>query len=723
MHVRVSKSTRNGKTYRYAQLVQSYRREKDGMPAHRVIANLGSLSDDEVANLRTALKASRSGTRIVLPLPGQRRPAPAPVANLAYLDLAVLHQLWAEGPGEWLTGLLPGALDLRVVEALVLQRCTAPNSKLAATRWFPRTALPELLGVSPGRFNNTRVHRVLQRLEKIEDALQRQLSARQARTSGGFAALFLDLTDTWFVGDGPPLAESGKTKEGLHRHKVGLVLLCDDAGRPLRWKTIAGRSADAPAMLDMIAALQGADWAMDVPLVMDRAIGRTAWLRELLRSGLQFVTAITRPEFGAYVPDVPHEAFDEIDPEDDRDELVDRIRCQAEATAMTKVADDLFVLDCGVVERAEPTSEPTDDESADAPTGTARAMKLAREITDGVQAGRHASFAAAGRERGLSAALTHKYRTLVGLTDSIQQSVHDGHAVGRSISELVRIARLPPAEQQQAYSALLDRTPRLPRVRPQPAGHRVPDISDEDARPVRVRAVVMFNPRLLVDRRRTARRQLEEIDAFVKQLNRKLAEPTSRRSRDSIAGAVHKKLASNNLVSAFDVQIRRREVDGRSRFRVTVQLDEQQWRRRRRYDGFNILVAEPSIPHTAPELARLYRQKDRVEKDFQTIKSVLELRPVRHRTDHKVRAHVTVCMLALHLLTTLDARLGSGRTATTALEILATCHLNLYEPADAELTAFAITRPDTEQCAILDALHLRRLARDQEITNTIIPRS
>jgi transposase len=233
----------------------------------------------------------------------------------------------------------------------------------------------------------------------------------------------------------------------------------------------------------------------------------------------------------------------------------------------------------------------------------------------------------------------------------------------------------------------------------------------------------MFNPRLLVDRRRTAQRQLKEIDAFVRRLNRKLAEPTSRRSRDSIAGAVHRKLASYNLVSAFDVKIRKRDVGGRSRFRVNVQLDERQWRHRQRYDGFNILVADPGITHSPAELARLYRQKDQVEKGFQTIKSVLELRPVRHQTDHKLRAHVTVCMLALHLLRTLDARLGSERTAGTALETLATCHLNLYEPADAELTAFAITRPNPEQCAILDALGLRRLARDQEITNSIIPRS
>jgi hypothetical protein len=54
-----------GKERRYAQLVESYRRP-DGVPAHRVIASLGALSDLEIANLRTALEASRNGKAVVV---------------------------------------------------------------------------------------------------------------------------------------------------------------------------------------------------------------------------------------------------------------------------------------------------------------------------------------------------------------------------------------------------------------------------------------------------------------------------------------------------------------------------------------------------------------------------------------------------------------------------------------------------------------------------------
>ena len=65
MHLRVSTKKQNGKTYRYAQLVESYRRD-DGVPAHKVVANLGQLSELEIQNIRLALKASREGKSVVI---------------------------------------------------------------------------------------------------------------------------------------------------------------------------------------------------------------------------------------------------------------------------------------------------------------------------------------------------------------------------------------------------------------------------------------------------------------------------------------------------------------------------------------------------------------------------------------------------------------------------------------------------------------------------------
>lgn len=65
MHLQLTK-VRSGKTIkRYARIVQSYRRP-DGMPATKVLLNLGELDDKQVANVRLALYALRTGKTLML---------------------------------------------------------------------------------------------------------------------------------------------------------------------------------------------------------------------------------------------------------------------------------------------------------------------------------------------------------------------------------------------------------------------------------------------------------------------------------------------------------------------------------------------------------------------------------------------------------------------------------------------------------------------------------
>ena len=195
MHVRISRVTRQGKTYEYAQLVESFRRP-DGMPAHRVIANLGQATSLEVENLRTALGAALERKRVVVARnTAAAKAAPQPVANLRYLDVSVLLELWrawglddvlraAMGPSD---AVVDGS---SVVAALCIQRCVDPGSKLYATEWLPRTALPQLLALPVESFNNTRVHRVLDDLDAATPSLMPRLVERYHSHGGAFASLF-----------------------------------------------------------------------------------------------------------------------------------------------------------------------------------------------------------------------------------------------------------------------------------------------------------------------------------------------------------------------------------------------------------------------------------------------------------------------------------------------------------------------------------------------------
>ena len=56
---------------------------------------------------------------------------------------------------------------------------------------------------------------------------------------------------------------------------------------------------------------------------------------------------------------------------------------------------------------------------------------------------------------------------------------------------------------------------------------------------------------------------------------------------------------------------------------------------------------------TAGKVVATYKSLARVERDFRSIKSIdLDLRPIHHWTETRVRAHVFICMLASYLAPT-----------------------------------------------------------------------
>ena len=68
-------------------------------------------------------------------------------------------------------------------------------------------------------------------------------------------------------------------------------------------------------------------------------------------------------------------------------------------------------------------------------------------------------------------------------------------------------------------------------------------------------------------------------------------------------------------------------------------------------DGFYVLRTPiPAAELDAPAVVTAYKNLKYVERDFRHIKSDdLDLRPVFHRLEERVRAHVLICMLACYL--------------------------------------------------------------------------
>ena len=730
MFVRVTRVKRGDKVYEYPQLVRSYRRKSDGRSTQEVVCSLKDWSKLEIRNLKRALKASRNDERVVLqPQVASALDSAKIVANLQYLDVAVLHRLWQRcGLDEVLDGLVDdGDWDvafLSVVISLVLQRCVAPGSKLFATRWFPRSALGELLGVEPSKFNNSRVHRVLDELEKAEEAIAARLPGHLRHREGRFATIYLDVTDTWFEGCGPEMATRGKTKEGMVRKKVGIVLMCNEEGYPVAWKTIAGDAADQPAMLSLLDAVQDEDWIHQVPVVVDRAMGTTQTLRDLYERDISFVCALRRSEFSSYTNAIPSEDFIDIDVEEvDEDEALRRVCERADRTTMERLDDGTYVLDVGRVSKEESNSKPYTPVKTNSDNRAVQYLAEAAQLNEGLHQGKWASLREAAEHFGYSKDWASKRSGLRRIADDIQHDLCADGAPRLSLTKLVELSRMSVDEQREHYQQLkhesLDRSaPTSVPSGPAPSQKRRARQRQQDA--LWVHGVIAFCPELFVNQRRNARETLNQLYGLVADLNVR-ARTHGRLTAEGMEKTISERLRKQDLVNAFELEV---EYTDTGAPQLVLTMNDEKWNARRRYDGFSLLVAHPDRALSAARIHQLYREKDVVESDFRVMKSFVKLRPMYHQTDAKIRAHVIVCVLALLLERALTDRLRSlGLTAQRALESLASCRLNRVElAADPSLPVYTVTEPTAEQREILRHLDMTELVEDECVQEAIIGR-
>lgn len=86
-----------------------------------------------------------------------------------------------------------------------------------------------------------------------------------------------------------------------------------------------------------------------------------------------------------------------------------------------------------------------------------------------------------------------------------------------------------------------------------------------------------------------------------------------------------------------------------------LEIDPQKVETDARYDGKWVLRTNAKM--TPVETARLYKKEVGIERDFRDLKGFIELRPMFHHLEPRVRAHVFVCVLAKAVARELETRL------------------------------------------------------------------
>jgi hypothetical protein len=460
-------------------------------------------------------------------------------------------------------------------------------------------------------------------------------------------------------------------------------------------------------------------------------MGRPSSLRTLHGAGLRFLTAAPRNTIEAYTKDVPHQVFSALTLEETDDGYkrdISLVAQTAREAELQEINERMFVLDLGVVplkgdEALDQVAQHGRGKAPAKPRKKGRgdivaSLRLARQLRHQLDSGVHKNQSAMARALGLSRNRITQILNVLRLAPDIQQRLLDcGHEVRLSEKWLRPVLQEPDHDKQRqmlgdVLDAVMAHYENKETKEPEP-----------DPLPERLRLVAYFNPQILVDKRRTARRHLDELYRFVDELNEQLARADRRRSQEPTRRKIMRQLERYDYTDAFEVvlePITFKTIRGRpvNSFHCELRLKPEAWSRRQRYDGFVLLLGSAELTQSPQELAQLYRDKDVIEKDFQTIKNVIKVRPIYSYTDQKVQAHVTLCMLALLLCRSLEHQLKQANlslSAAACLETLATCHLNRLRQRLGGRAIYSVTEATRVQREILGALGLGRLTDDEAV--------
>jgi len=134
-----------------------------------------------------------------------------------------------------------------------------------------------------------------------------------------------------------------------------------------------------------------------------------------------------------------------------------------------------------------------------------------------------------------------------------------------------------------------------------------------------------------------------------------------------------------------------------------LRVDKQKIKTETNLDGKYLLrCSDPGL--SAEDIALGYKQLLEVERGWRDMKQILDLRPVYHRREDRIRAHVLLCWLALLLIRVAETTAGGSWTWNRIRAELQRLHAVTYTgPAG---TFRQITEPARSQRDVLTALGL-----------------
>jgi len=208
----------------------------------------------------------------------------------------------------------------RVAAVLAINRLCAPGSELAIEqRWYPSTALDDLLEIEEGKINDTRLYRCLDRILPHKTKLERHLKERYGALFGAeFDVLLYDLTSMYVEGaaEKNPMVRRGYSRD--HRpdcEQLVIALIVNHEGFPFSYETFDGNRTDVSTMETILRMVERKYGKARRIWVFDRGIVSEENLAAIRQRDGQYLTGTPRSQMKRFEAELLKEDWTRVRPE------------------------------------------------------------------------------------------------------------------------------------------------------------------------------------------------------------------------------------------------------------------------------------------------------------------------------------------------------------------------------------------------------------------------
>ena len=338
MFLRPNHRGKDGKDHTYWSLVETVR-TPDG-PRQKTLCYLGELNSSAQARwLRTVEVFNEQGEAQQLKLFPSHVAPPADDPQVARVLLSKVRlertrqfgacflglELWKRLE---LDGFFERTMDgesaevpwSRVAALLAINRLCAPGSELAIEqRWYPSTALDDLLEIEEGKINDTRLYRCLDRILPHKTKLERHLKDRYGALFGAeFDVLLYDLTSTYVEGaaEKNPMVRRGYSRD--HRpdcEQLVIALIVNHEGFPFSYETFDGNRVDVSTMETILRMVERKYGKARRIWVFDRGIVSEENLQAIRKREGQYLVGTPRSQMKQFEAELLKEDGTRVRPE------------------------------------------------------------------------------------------------------------------------------------------------------------------------------------------------------------------------------------------------------------------------------------------------------------------------------------------------------------------------------------------------------------------------